>query len=174
MSDSQCSTEIVYPPAQYETLGLTHERYNSRDFYGEHAADLAELAYLRDYRRWVNEIEIPRLLANRSLDIAQDDMPAAKASDAGVESISVRHEPPRDANMETRGSIAKPYATMHAFGIQRPIDSEPWFTVFKDARRAAEYPHRCTAVTPVTLYCLARSDASAANSNPGGDGRLDR
>jgi hypothetical protein len=48
--------------------------------------------------------------------------------------------------------LPEPKMVVHAFGVQRPQDSEPWFLAFSDRQLAHEYPHRCTAVTAVPLY----------------------
>jgi hypothetical protein len=50
-------------PIAYETAGLTRARYNGRDFYGERASEMAELSYLRDWKRWAEQ-EIPCLMGN--------------------------------------------------------------------------------------------------------------
>lgn len=42
-------------PNDWESLGPRHARYKARDFYGEHAADMAELNYLRDWKRWAEQ-----------------------------------------------------------------------------------------------------------------------
>ncbi len=39
-------------PTDYEVIGMRHARYRGRDYYGEHAADMAELAQLRDWKLW--------------------------------------------------------------------------------------------------------------------------
>jgi len=39
-------------PTEPQTIGWKHERYNGRDFFGDHAADLSELSYLRDLCAW--------------------------------------------------------------------------------------------------------------------------
>jgi hypothetical protein len=39
-------------PLPPQTIGWQHERYKGRDFFGDHAHDLSELAYLRDLCRW--------------------------------------------------------------------------------------------------------------------------
>jgi len=40
---------------EYEVIGVNHARYKGRDFYGEHAADLAELHQLRDWKSWAEK-----------------------------------------------------------------------------------------------------------------------
>jgi predicted alpha/beta hydrolase len=42
-------------PDEYEYVGVHHARYKGRDFYGEHADDMAELRYLRDWKRWAEQ-----------------------------------------------------------------------------------------------------------------------
>lgn len=42
-------------PVEYEVLEIGHSRWNSRNYYGDHAADLAELSYLRAYRAWADQ-----------------------------------------------------------------------------------------------------------------------
>lgn len=52
-------------PKPDEYIGVNHARYNGRDFYGEHAYDLAELNYLRDWKRWA--ISVAMLAALKSV-----------------------------------------------------------------------------------------------------------
>lgn len=42
-------------PEEPQYVGWRHARYRGRDFYGEHAHDMAELNYLRDWKRWAEE-----------------------------------------------------------------------------------------------------------------------
>lgn len=49
---SMLTPEKVTKPQEWEFVALGHSRYKGRDFYGEHADDMAELNYLRDWKRW--------------------------------------------------------------------------------------------------------------------------
>lgn len=42
-------------PPEYEYVGVHHARFRGRDFYGEHADDMAELNYLREWKRWAEQ-----------------------------------------------------------------------------------------------------------------------
>jgi hypothetical protein len=42
-------------PQPEESVGYMHCRYKGPDFYGEHAHDIAELNYLRDWKRWAEQ-----------------------------------------------------------------------------------------------------------------------
>lgn len=39
-------------PSEWQFVEPRHSRYKGRDFYGEHADEMAELNYLRDWKRW--------------------------------------------------------------------------------------------------------------------------
>jgi len=39
-------------PEPPQFVGVHHERYNGRDFYGTHASERAELTYLRELCAW--------------------------------------------------------------------------------------------------------------------------
>lgn len=55
MSDHLTAEKRIKKPAEWECLGVNHSRYNGRDFYGEHADDMAELNYMRDWKRWAEQ-----------------------------------------------------------------------------------------------------------------------
>jgi hypothetical protein len=74
MTDASDNTQRSSKPNTYEVIGITHARYAGRDFYGEHASDMAELAWLRDWKRW-GETEFLRLMRNHSVDIAAELTP---------------------------------------------------------------------------------------------------
>jgi len=40
---------------------------------------------------------------------------------------------------------------IYVFLVQRPIDKEPWPTVFFDKERAKKYPSRCSKVHKVSI-----------------------
>lgn len=76
-------------PKVWETLGLQHSRYNRRDFFGEHADDMAELHYLRDWKRWadpevrryfwvaenvVGDAETNTFILDQPLDCGQEEL----------------------------------------------------------------------------------------------------
>lgn len=42
-------------PQPEEYVAPMHHRYNGRDFYGEHAQELAEVHYLRDWKLWAEQ-----------------------------------------------------------------------------------------------------------------------
>ena len=48
------STRLTKPPED-EHIGWRHARFKGRDFYGEHADDMAELNYLREWKRWAEQ-----------------------------------------------------------------------------------------------------------------------
>jgi hypothetical protein len=49
------SARTPEPPEPPESVGWHHARFRGRDFYGEHAETLAELNYLREWKRWAEE-----------------------------------------------------------------------------------------------------------------------
>lgn len=55
MVDARTSKNRLTEPQPEEYVGLRHHRYNGRDFYGEHAQELAEVHYLRDWKRWAEQ-----------------------------------------------------------------------------------------------------------------------
>jgi hypothetical protein len=55
MSQSFCQSTRLAKPPEHEHIAWQHSRYKGRDFYGEHADDLAELNYLRDWKRWAEQ-----------------------------------------------------------------------------------------------------------------------
>lgn len=42
-------------PKEWNYVQLGESEYNGRHFYGEHHDDMAELHYLRDWKRWADE-----------------------------------------------------------------------------------------------------------------------
>lgn len=47
---------MLLPEPQPETfVRLGHHMYNGRNYYGDHASELAELAYLRDWKVWAEQ-----------------------------------------------------------------------------------------------------------------------
>lgn len=57
--DSGCCRQHAEDPPKEpqpdEFIALNHHRYKGREFYGEHAQELAEVHYLRDWRRWAEQ-----------------------------------------------------------------------------------------------------------------------
>jgi hypothetical protein len=43
------------PKDGWVTVGVNHSTYNGRNFYGEHADDMAELHWRRDWMAWAEQ-----------------------------------------------------------------------------------------------------------------------
>jgi hypothetical protein len=57
-------------PQPDEFVAPNHHRYQGRDFYGEHAQELAEVHYLRDWKRWAEQHLRAFAWAARSINTA--------------------------------------------------------------------------------------------------------
>ncbi|MFL6600756.1 MAG: hypothetical protein ACJ8R9_05440 [Steroidobacteraceae bacterium] len=67
-------------PQPDEFVAPNHHRYQGRDFYGEHAQELAEVHYLRDWKRWAE----PQLRAF---------VPWARSINEALNSTNESHKP---------------------------------------------------------------------------------